>query len=187
MKPISPSHRIALLAIASLFFAAPGFAKDHGNDKHEEKMAQHAEKEQAKADKHADKQLEKAEKHAGKEREKAQKQAARQVREDIKAGAYFNEQQRSSVRQYYAQHYGNGRGCPPGLAKKNNGCMPPGQARHWAIGQPIPRGVTVYAVPQPVLVQLPAPPYGYRYVRLGGDIVLVQARNNLVIDIILTG
>ena len=23
--------------------------------------------------------------------------------------------------------YGNGRDCPPGLAKKNNGCMPPGQ------------------------------------------------------------
>ena len=25
--------------------------------------------------------------------------------------------------------YGNGRDCPPGLAKKNNGCQPPGQAR----------------------------------------------------------
>lgn len=25
--------------------------------------------------------------------------------------------------------YGNGRNCPPGLAKKNNGCMPPGQAK----------------------------------------------------------
>ncbi|HWJ37613.1 MAG TPA: hypothetical protein VNR86_02485 [Sphingomicrobium sp.] len=26
-------------------------------------------------------------------------------------------------------------GCPPGLAKKNNGCMPPGQARKLARGQ----------------------------------------------------
>ena len=25
--------------------------------------------------------------------------------------------------------YGNGRFCPPGLAKKNNGCLPPGQAK----------------------------------------------------------
>jgi TolA-binding protein len=25
--------------------------------------------------------------------------------------------------------YGNGRNCPPGLAKKDNGCMPPGQAK----------------------------------------------------------
>lgn len=30
--------------------------------------------------------------------------------------------------------YGHG-GCPPGLAKKNNGCMPPGQARKLARGQ----------------------------------------------------
>ena len=29
--------------------------------------------------------------------------------------------------------YGNG-GCPPGLAKKHNGCMPPGQARKLARG-----------------------------------------------------
>ncbi|WP_341633110.1 hypothetical protein [Sphingomonas agri] len=26
-------------------------------------------------------------------------------------------------------------GCPPGLAKKNNGCMPPGQARKLARGE----------------------------------------------------
>lgn len=32
--------------------------------------------------------------------------------------------------------YGYGRGgCPPGLAKKHNGCMPPGQARKFARGQ----------------------------------------------------
>ena len=32
--------------------------------------------------------------------------------------------------------YGYGRGgCPPGLAKKHNGCMPPGQARKLARGQ----------------------------------------------------
>lgn len=30
--------------------------------------------------------------------------------------------------------YGMG-GCPPGLAKKHNGCMPPGQARKLARGQ----------------------------------------------------
>ena len=182
-RPFSTRH-IALAAIASLFFAAPGFAKDHGNGKHEEKMEQHADKEQAKAEKHADKQAEKAEKHAVKERENAQKHAARQVREDIKPGTYFNDQHRTYVRQYYTQHYGNGRNCPPGLAKKNNGCMPPGQARHWAVGEPVPRGVTVYTVPQPVLVQLPPAPYGYRYARLGNDIVLVQAQNNLIVDII---
>jgi hypothetical protein len=33
-----------------------------------------------------------------------------------------------------AYGYGMG-GCPPGLTKKNNGCMPPGQAKKLARGQ----------------------------------------------------
>lgn len=36
--------------------------------------------------------------------------------------------------------YGVG-GCPPGLAKKNNGCMPPGQAKKlYNVGQRFPQG-----------------------------------------------
>ena len=36
----------------------------------------------------------------------------------------------------YDNAYGyNDRGCPPGLAKKHNGCLPPGQARKLARGQ----------------------------------------------------
>ena len=63
--------------------------------------------------------------------------------------------------------------------------MPPGQVRNWAVGQPLPVGVPIYAVPQPVLVQLPPVPYGYRYGRVGGDVVLVYQKNNLVVDIIV--
>jgi Ni/Co efflux regulator RcnB len=33
-------------------------------------------------------------------------------------------------------------------------------------------------------MQLPPAPYGYRYSRIGGDIVLVQQQNNLIVDII---
>ncbi|MBX3593104.1 hypothetical protein [Sphingomonas sp.] len=34
------------------------------------------------------------------------------------------------------------RGCPPGLAKKHNGCMPPGQAKKygWSRGYYVPSG-----------------------------------------------
>ena len=36
--------------------------------------------------------------------------------------------------------YGVG-GCPPGLAKKNNGCLPPGQAKKiYGVGQRLPMG-----------------------------------------------
>jgi Ni/Co efflux regulator RcnB len=162
------SHRVAALAIASAFIAAPAFAQGqgHGKDKHEEKAER------------------KADKHAEKAERKAEKRAEKRHREEIKHGAYFNDQQRTYVREYYTQQYGNARRCPPGLAKKNNGCMPPGQAKKWDVGQRIPAGVQVYSVPQPVIVHLPPAPYGYRYVRLGGDIVLVQVQSNLIVDII---
>ena len=174
MTPSTPLQRILATTIAALCLASPALAKDddgHGKgNKH--------------GDKHAEKAEQKAERRADKREDKQEKHAAKRQREDIKAGAYFNEQQRTQARQYYSQRYGAGRACPPGLAKKNNGCLPPGQARHWAVGQPIPRNVTVYAVPQPLVVQLPPAPYGYRYARLGNDIVLVQQQNNLIIDII---
>jgi Ni/Co efflux regulator RcnB len=32
---------------------------------------------------------------------------------------------------------------------------------------------------------LPPPPYGYRYARIGNDIVLVQSDNHLIVDIIV--
>ena len=169
MKNFDPLRGLLALAACGLFMAGPAFAKDHDNEGHGN-------------DRHAQKQEHKAAKHADKQREKDHKRAAR--REDIRPGTYFNDHNRTRVREYYSQHYGNGRNCPPGLAKKNNGCLPPGQARNWAVGQPIPRGVVIYSVPQPVLVQLPPAPYGYRYARIGGDIVLVRQQNNLIVDII---
>src|SRR5688572_18550067 len=37
-------------------------------------------------------------------------------------------------------------GCPPGLAKKRNGCLPPGQARKlYRVGQRIPTGYRHYS------------------------------------------
>jgi Ni/Co efflux regulator RcnB len=165
MSILSRQPKLLALLVAAVFAAGAAFAGEgegHGN-------------------KHGDK----AGKHAEKRAEKAEKRARKQEREDVKVGAYFNDHHRDAARSYYHEHYSNGRNCPPGLAKKHNGCLPPGQAKRWAVGQPIPRGVVVYSVPQPVIVQLPPPPYGYRYARLGNDIVLVQSQNNLIVDIIV--
>jgi Ni/Co efflux regulator RcnB len=159
------SLRIVSLAIASLLLAGSAFAKDKGDDREEG------------GDKHGNKQSEKYEK-------KAEKRAEKREREDIKQGAYFNDQQRTYVREYYTTTYRDGRRCPPGLAKKNNGCLPPGQVRNWVVGQPVPSNVTIYSVAPPVIRMLPPAPYGYRYARIGGDIVLVQQQNNIIVDII---
>ena len=166
------SLTIVTLTIASLLMAGTAFAKNQGDD-HEKGGNKHGQKYEDKREKFEDKSEKKAEKNAGKRQ-----------REDIKQGAYFNDQQRTFARQYYTTTYKDGKRCPPGLAKKNNGCLPPGQVRNWAVGQPVPTNVTVYSVAQPVIRMLPPAPVGYRYARIGGDIVLVQQQNNIIVDII---
>lgn len=101
----------------------------------------------------------------------------------VRPGSYFNDGQRGHVHQWYGEQYRAGH-CPPGLAKKNNGCMPPGQAKKWRVGYALPAGVTYYAVPQPVLLQLGTPPAGYRYVRVANDILLMAIGSRMVVDAI---
>jgi Ni/Co efflux regulator RcnB len=95
----------------------------------------------------------------------------------------FGPEARITVREYYAAPIAGGK-CPPGLAKKNNGCLPPGQAKKWAVGQPLPPGVVYYAMPPDLLVRLPPPPRGYRYVRVAGDVLLIAIGTSMVLDAI---
>ncbi len=98
-------------------------------------------------------------------------------------GVYFVDQRRVFVREYYGDQYRRGF-CPPGLAKKHNGCMPPGQAKKWQIGKPLPRDVTFYDLPPALVVQIGAPPAGHRYVRVAADILLISIGTGMVIDAI---
>ncbi|MDO9165117.1 MAG: RcnB family protein [Rhodoferax sp.] len=100
-----------------------------------------------------------------------------------RAAGHFRDDQRAVVRNYYGEQYRVGR-CPPGLAKKNNGCMPPGQARKWAVGQPMPRDVVSYSLPSAITVQLGVPPAGHRYVRVASDILLIAIGTGMVVDAI---
>ncbi len=96
---------------------------------------------------------------------------------------HFDERQHVMVREYYAEHY-RGRRCPPGLAKKHNGCMPPGHAKKWQVGRPLAREVIYYEVPQPLVVQIGRSPAGHRYVRVAGDILLIAIGTGMVVDAI---
>lgn len=100
----------------------------------------------------------------------------------LQPGAYFNDRNRESVRVYYASAGHGGKACPPGLAKKNNGCMPPGQAKKWQIGEPLPAAVVTYPVPPQILVSLPPVPVGHKYVQVAGDILLVAVGSMMVVD-----
>ena len=78
----------------------------------------------------------------------------------------------------------NGSHCPPGLAKKRNGCMPPGQAKKWRTGYPLPRDVVYYPVPADIAIRLGTPPAGHKFVRVATDILLIAVGTGLVIDAI---
>lgn len=102
---------------------------------------------------------------------------------DVRVNAYFGDNQRSVVRDYYSSSYRGGH-CPPGLAKKRNGCMPPGQAKKWRVGHALPRDVVYYDLPPRVIIDLGAPPVGYKYVRVAADILLIAIGTGMVIDAI---
>lgn len=93
---------------------------------------------------------------------------------------YFNDRHRTLIRDYYAEQFRSGH-CPPGLAKKHNGCLPPGQARKWVIGRPLPRDVVYYDVPAGMFGY---PPPGYRFVRVASDILMIAVGTGMVMDAI---
>ena len=87
---------------------------------------------------------------------------------------------RNAVYTYYRNDFVAGN-CPPGLAKKNNGCLPPGQAKKlWAVGQPLPGTVVFYPLPGPLLMQLTPAPAGYQYVRVANDILMMAVGTRMI-------
>jgi len=102
-------------------------------------------------------------------------------REAPRQNAYFDDRRRTLAHDYYQTQYRGGH-CPPGLAKKNNGCMPPGQAKKWRIGHPLPREVIYYEVPRALVMQIGPPPSGYRYIRVASDLLLIAIGSGMVID-----
>lgn len=97
--------------------------------------------------------------------------------------SHFGDRERKIAQDYFSVQYRAGR-CPPGLTKKRNGCLPPGQAKKWAMGKPLPRDVVYYDLPSSIVVQLGAPPAGHRYVRVASDILLIAVGTGMVVDAI---
>ena len=85
------------------------------------------------------------------------------------------------------QRYG-ANACPPGLAKKNNGCLPPGQARKmFSEGQRIPTGYDFYTpyaqIPATYQSQYALDPNG-RYIYRDSRLYVVDPATQLVTRVI---
>ncbi|MGE4048672.1 MAG: hypothetical protein AB7F35_27715 [Acetobacteraceae bacterium] len=92
---------------------------------------------------------------------------------------WFSAGDQTTIRAYFAPLIASGN-CPPGLAKKQNGCLPPGQARRWTERQVLPAGIELHPLPPDLLVRL-SPPRGYTYMRSGTDILMIAAGTNMVV------
>ena len=96
----------------------------------------------------------------------------------------FTAGQREAAQTYFVEKHGKG-GCPPGLAKKGNGCLPPGQAKkRYSVGQALPRGVPTQPPSAELSIRIGAPPAGYMYVVVDGDLVKLAVGTMLVVDAI---
>ncbi|MGZ8237862.1 MAG: hypothetical protein ACXWTY_08315 [Methylobacter sp.] len=104
-------------------------------------------------------------------------------RANFSGGRYFIDRHKTLIRDYYVNEYRTG-GCPPGLAKKRNGCMPPGQVKKWVLGRPLPRDAVFYDVPPALLFKIGPPPSGYRFVRVASDILMIAIGTGMVMDAI---
>lgn len=102
---------------------------------------------------------------------------------EIQIGGYFGDTQRTETHEYYKERSRAGH-CPPGLAKKHNGCMPPGQSRKWAMGEDLPRDVVYRPIDPAIQIKLGLPPEGHKFVRVASDILLIAVGTGLVVDAI---
>ena len=106
---------------------------------------------------------------------------SRTARESTSHQSYFSEERQRTIRRYYSQTSSSGN-CPPGLARKNNGCQPPGQAKKWSKGRPLPSDIAYYDLPRALLYELGRLPEGQKIVRVGTDLLLISIGTGLVID-----
>ena len=116
--------------------------------------------------------------------DKKDKDKGKGNKKDAAVTVAFTTGQREAAHGWYAETYGRGN-CPPGLAKKHNGCMPPGQAKkRYQVGHALPAG-THYLPPPPELeARIGKPPAGYVYVTLDGDLLKLAVGTLLVVDAI---
>lgn len=167
-----PSWLIRLLAVAlaGALAAGPALAEKPAGAGGGKKADQGQKAEHGKADKGGGK--------------KDEKDGGGKDKNADKGGSRFDDGSRAAVRDYFAGEFKSGKNCPPGLAKKNNGCMPPGQAKKWARGQALPADVVIYELPVELQVRIGLPPVGHKFVRVASDILMIAVGTNMVVDAI---
>jgi hypothetical protein len=108
----------------------------------------------------------------------------RPVPERIDATLRFTSRERDLFKSWAIAEYGRGK-CPPGLAKKEDGCLPRGAPRkRYMVGLALPPSTVIAPVPLDLTGRVGTPAVGYRYGMIDGDLVKLDLARGIVLDAI---
>ena len=102
--------------------------------------------------------------------------------EDMSAVIVFSDSDRGKIRHYY-ENIKKTKTVPPGLAKKQE--LPPGLQKHVVKHGELPPGLEGRGLPQDLEGVLSHLPAGFVRLRVGGDVVLLNEKTRVVLDVIL--
>lgn len=96
----------------------------------------------------------------------------------------FNDQDRKYIREYYQREYKkrHKKGMPPGLAKRDR--LPPGLQKQVQRNGKLPPGLEGRALPRELERRLSRLPANYVRIQVGTDIVLMDRRSRIAVDVI---
>ena len=99
--------------------------------------------------------------------------------DDDAAQYYYMAQDRDEIHGWYVQHANN---LPPGLAKKDQ--LPPGLQKQLVRRGTLPPGLQkkIQPCPEELERRLPPPPPDCAHVVIGGNLVLLNRKTNVVVD-----
>lgn len=101
------------------------------------------------------------------------------VDDDSMIDVSINDHDRAQIHDYYEKAGEHHNGLPPGLAKRN-GHLPPGLAKR----DKLPPGLHGEPLPHDLERKLSPLPSAYVRVRIGQDIVLMDRKTRVVLDVI---
>lgn len=99
--------------------------------------------------------------------------------ENTRVVVVFNENDSRLIRQYYRSHLTR---LPPGLAKRRR--LPPGLERQIVRNGKLPPGLSEKSLPVSLERDLSPLPEGYVRIRVGADVVLLDERTRVVMDVL---
>jgi Ni/Co efflux regulator RcnB len=104
--------------------------------------------------------------------------------ENMRVSVAFNDHDRKKIKNYYkhSRKAKKSKKMPPGLAKREK--LPPGLQKHIEKHGQLPPGLHKRSLPVDLERELSPLPKGYVRVKVGGDVVLVDEKTRVVVDVI---